>query len=60
MIVGKKNSKKESKKTSPESEFGDKKWFLRKKNKFGDKNEFGDSFKSDPNIFQIAETNWIC
>ena len=51
MIVGKKNSKKESKKTSPESEFGDKKWFLRKKNKFGDKNEFGDSFKSDPNTF---------
>ena len=44
MIVGKKNSKKESKKTRkiiksscPKSEFGDKKLFLRKKNKFGDK-----------------------
>ena len=50
MIVGKKNSKKESNKTRII-----KKVHVQKVN-LETKNEFGDSFKSDPNIFQIAET----
>ena len=43
-----------------ESEFGAEKDFWERKINLETKKEFGDSVKSDPNIFQIAETTWIC
>ena len=36
--------------------FGDKNYYQERKINLETKNEFEDSFKSDPNIFQIAET----